>query len=146
MATLAHPTAGEYGPPKRGSGRPALERAVDDAPSHIQSPRGWLRRLFARDRSARALIERYGLWLEIEHAYECVTREVGPARVAISAEDDHGTGWVAANFFVASSDHDRDLDLEEELRRERIRRLGSRRSDRLAVLIHPETRAPETGR
>src|SRR4051794_24750328 len=96
MATLAHPTSGDF---RRhaatSSTRAALERAVDAAPSRIPPPRGWLRRLFARDRSARAIIEPHRLWPEIEYAYERITRELGPARVQMSAEDEFGFHFVA---------------------------------------------------
>ena len=89
MATLAHPTTGEFGKRNGEAGvRATLERAVDAAPSHIRPPRSRLRRLFARDRSARALIERYRLWPAIEHAYARITREYGPMRVEISVWDD----------------------------------------------------------
>src|SRR5687768_7993392 len=76
MTTLAHPRTDGYGRPggPRADGRALLERAVADAPSHIPPPAGWLRRLFARDRSAAALIRRYRLWRAIQHAYERVTR------------------------------------------------------------------------
>jgi len=148
MATLAHPTSEEFGRPQpaRVGARAALERAVDAAPSRIPPPRGWLRRLFARDRSARALIERYRLWPEIEYAYERITREFGAARVEVRMEDDHGREWVAVNCFVSPVEDERDLDLEEDLRRRRIQRLGRIRSDRLSVLIHPEPLTTQANR
>ena len=99
MATLAHPTTGEFGKRSGEAGvRATLERAVDAAPSHIRPPRSRLRRLFARDRSARALIERYRLWPAIEHAYARITREYGPMPVEISAE----AGWVTLMFSRSS--------------------------------------------
>ena len=138
MATIAHPTAGEFARRHAtSSARAALERAVDAAPSRIPPPRGWLRRLFARDRSARAIIERYRLWPEIEHAYERITRELGPARVEITAEDDYGEPYVAVDCYVNPGDEEAHLDFEEALRRELIRRLG-KRFTRLSVLLHPE--------
>src|SRR3954469_21351545 len=83
MTTLAHPRTDGYGRPggPRAGGRALLERAVADAPSHVPPPAGWLRRLFARDQSAAALIRRYRLWPGIEHAYERITCEMGPLRV-----------------------------------------------------------------
>jgi hypothetical protein len=140
MATIAHPTAGEFA--RRhpaSSARAALERAVDAAPSRIPPPRGWLRRLFARDRSARAIIERYRLWPEIEYAYERITREFGPARVQIAAEDDYGELYVAIDCYVSSpGDTDARLDFEEYLRAELIRRLGKRYM-RVTVLVHGDS-------
>jgi hypothetical protein len=137
MATIAHPTAGELGQRQpASSARAALERAVDAAPSRIPPPRGWLRRLFAHGRSARAIIERYRLWPAIEYAYERITRELGPARIVMSAEDDCGDSVVVMECHVAWRDDEAHLDLEEELRRELIRRLGSRRYFRLSVLVH----------
>jgi hypothetical protein len=138
MATLAHPTSEEFGRPQpaRAGARATLERAVDAAPSRIPPPRGWLRRLFARDRSARALIERYRLWPEIEYAYERITREFGTARVRMTAEDDYGESYIAMDCRVSPPrDTDTRLDFEEALTGELIRRLG-KRSLRLTVLIH----------
>jgi len=86
MTTLAHPTTDGYGRPR--DVHALLERAIADAPSHVPPPAGWLRRLFARDHSAAALIRRYRLQPAIEHAYERIIREMGPVRVEISAEDD----------------------------------------------------------
>ena len=148
MATIAHPTAGEFA--RRhvtSSARAALERAVDAAPSRIPPPRGWLRRLFARDRSARAIIERYRLWPEIEHAYERITRELGPARVEIAAEDEFGYAYVAVDCFVAPGENDEHLDFGEALTRELIERLGRKRFARLLVVIHGDySRKEDPGR
>ncbi|HSU14521.1 hypothetical protein [Longimicrobium sp.] len=138
MATLAHPTSGEFGRPRTPTAmaREALERAVDTAPSRIPPPRGWLRRLFARDRSARALIERYRLWPEIEYVHERISRELGPARVEVTAEDEFGYPYVAVDYYVAPGAGDEHLDLENALGRELIARLGSKRFARLLVVIH----------
>src|SRR3954462_10446820 len=137
MATIAHPTTGEFARQHpTSSARAALERAVDAAPSRIPPPRGWLRRLFARDRSARALIERYRLWPEIEYAYERITREVGTARIYVSAEDEFGYPYVAVDCFVGCGAGDRHLDVEQALSRELIARLGSKRYARLLVVIN----------
>ena len=101
MATLAHPAEGEFGnrSAAAASMRRVLERAVDAAPSHIRPPRGPLRRLFARGRSARALIERYRLWPAIEHAYQRITREYGPMRVEMRALDDGDDLVVEVSFY-----------------------------------------------
>ena len=140
MATLAHPTSEEFGRPQpaRAGARATLERVVDAAPSRIPPPRGWLRRLFARDRSARALIDRYRLWPEIEYAYERITREFGTARVTMTAEDDYGEWYVLIECYVPCDDSEAHLDLEEELRRELIQRMGSKRFFRVSVLVHCE--------
>src|SRR3954447_10385728 len=116
MATIAHPTTGEFARQHpTSSARAALERAVDAAPSRIPPPRGWLRRLFARDRSARAIIERYRLWPEIEYAYERITRELGPARVAMTAEEDCGDAYLSLDCYVQPGDEESHLDFEEAL-------------------------------
>src|SRR6185436_17449898 len=109
MTTLAHPRTDGFGRPGGpcADGRALLERAVADAPSHVPPPSGWLHRLFARDRSAAALIRRYRLWPAIEHAYERVTREMGPVRVEISAEDSFGTEFVMVVFLCDSVEFDR---------------------------------------
>ena len=136
MATIAHPTAEFAQRQPAGSARAVLERAVDAAATRIPPPRGWLRRLFARDCSARALIERYRLWPEIEYVYQRITGELGAARIAMSAEDDCGDWAVVMDCHVAWRDDEAHLDLEEELRRELIHRLGSKRYFRLSVLVH----------
>src|SRR3954454_24141373 len=102
MATLAQQRAGGLGRPVDSgtSARAVLERAVAHAPSNIPEPSGWLRRLLARDRSAAAIVRRYGLWPAIEHAYERVTRELGPVRVEVSAEDDVGAAYLRMECFV----------------------------------------------
>ena len=139
MATIAHPTAGELGQwQPASSARLALERAVDAAPSRIPPPRGWLRRLLARDHSARALIERYRLWPEIEYAYERITGAMGPARVEIAAEEDGGEAYLALDCYVQPGDEDAHLDFEEALRGELRRRGRGQRPRRLRVLIHPD--------
>jgi hypothetical protein len=136
MATIAHPTAEFAQRQPAGSARAVLERAVDAAATRIPPPRGWLRRLFARDCSARALIERYRLWPEIEYAYERITRELGPARVEIAAEDEFGYAFVAVDCYVTPGENDEHLDLGETLTRELIDRLGRKRFARLLVVIH----------
>jgi len=119
MTTLAHPRTGGYGRPgePRADGRALLDRAVAEAPSHLPPPSGWLR-LFARDRSAAALIRRYRLWPAIEHAYDRVTREMGPVRVEVSAEDSFGVEFVMVVFLCDSLDFDRMTDLTFEFSRE----------------------------
>ncbi|HEX6750403.1 MAG TPA: hypothetical protein VF092_24125 [Longimicrobium sp.] len=141
MATLAHPAEGEFG--NRGgsavSMRRVLERAVDAAPSHVRPPHGRLRRLFARDRSARALIERYRLWPAIEHAYQRITREYGPMRVEISAEDGWGEPYVRVLFVGWDvPDSDDVFDFESEVNREIGHRVGKPGQHRLSVFIHPD--------
>src|SRR5215218_10032923 len=111
MTTLAHPRTD-------GDGRALLERAIADAPSHVPPPSGWLRRLFARDSSAAALVRRYHLWPAIEHAYERVTREMGPVRVEISAEDDTGGAYVLMECFTDVPDHDASLDFQSVVQAE----------------------------
>jgi hypothetical protein len=136
MTTLAHPRTDGYGRPggPRADGRALLERAVADAPSHIPPPAGWLRRLFARDRSAAALIRRYRLWPAIEHAYERVTREMGPVRVEISAEDSFGTEFVMVVFMCDSLDFDRMIDLGWEVAAECDHMLG-KTEERLIISV-----------
>jgi hypothetical protein len=137
MATLAHPTSGEFGRPRTlaAGARAALERAVDSAPSRIPPPRGWMRRLFARDRSARALIERYRLWPEIEYAYERITRELGSVCVAVTAEDEFGFHYVAVDCFAAESERDRLYEFEQALWREMVGSFGRRAMDRILITI-----------
>ena len=137
MATLAHPTSGDFGRPHAVApgARAALERAVDVAPSRIPPPRGW-RRLFARDRSARALVERYRLWPEIEYAYARIVREFGSARIEVTAENDYGEPYVVMDCYVSPPrDTDTRLDFEEVLTSELIQRLG-KGFLRLTVLVH----------
>lgn len=138
MALIAHPTAGELAQRQpASSARAVLERAVDTAPSRIPPPRGWLRRLLARGQSARALIERYGLWPEIEYAYDRIIRELGSTRVEMRAEEDCGDAYLSLDCYVRPGDEDAHLDFEEALRHELIRRLGKRHI-RISALIHPE--------
>jgi hypothetical protein len=139
MATIAHPTTGELGQRQpASSARAVLERAVDAAPSRIPPARGWLRRLLARDHSARAIIERYGLWPEIEYAYGRISHELGPARVEMTAEEDCGDAYLALDCYVQPGDEDAHLDFEEALRGELRRRGRGQRPRRLRVLIHPD--------
>jgi len=136
MATLAHPRTDGYGAPRgpRADGRALLERAVADAPSHVPPPTGWLRRLFARDQSAAALIRRHRLWPAIEHAYERVTREMGPVRVEVSAEDSFGLEWVMVTFLCDSLEFDRMIDLGWEISAECRPMLG-KMDERLVINV-----------
>ena len=137
-ATIAHPTASEFGKPRDASSmRAALERAVDDAPSHVQPPRGRLRRLFARDRSARALVERYRLWPAIEHAVQCVTEEYGPVRVGVAVEDDDGDAHVVLELFCAAPSGDELYEFESTVNAGLRQFLGTRGRLRLWVFINP---------
>jgi hypothetical protein len=118
-----------------GAARALLEYAVGQAPSHLPPPRG-LRRLFARDRSARALVERYRLWPEIEYAYARIVREFGSARIEVTAENDYGEPYVVMDCYVSPPrDTDTRLDFEEVLTSELIQRLGTGFL-RLTVLVH----------
>jgi hypothetical protein len=140
MTTLAHPRTDGYGRPggPRADGRALLERAVADAPSHIPPPAGWLRRLLPRDQSAAALIRRYRLWPAIEHAYERVTREMGPVRVEISAEDSYGTEFVMVVFHCDGPDSRQMIELNDQLAAECSSRVGERNWYRLVLSVEPE--------
>ena len=144
MATLAHPTTGEFGN-RSGAGavRAALERAVDAAPSHIRPARGWLRRLFARDRSARALVERYRLWPAIEHACTRVTREYGPMRVEMSAEDGWGDPYLRVILHGDVPETDEVFEFESVVSRELWDLLGKRGEHRLTVFIRRDHNGSE---
>jgi hypothetical protein len=141
MTTLAHPRTDGYGRPggPRADGRALLERAVADAPSHIPPPSGWLRRLFARDRSAARLIRRYRLWPAIEHAYERITREMGPVRVKISAEDSFGLEFVMVVFLCNSLEFDHMINLNYQVADECHARLGRRALYRLVISVDPDS-------
>src|SRR3954470_6337199 len=117
MTTLAHPRTDGYGRPHGPSadGRALLPSAIADAPSHVPPPSGWLRRLFARDQSAAALIRRYRLWPAIEHAYERITREMGPVRVEISAEDDVGRPYVLMECLTGALAGESTLDFQSTM-------------------------------
>jgi hypothetical protein len=136
MTTLAHPRTDGYGRPRgpRADGRALLERAIADAPSHVPPPTGWLRRLFARDRSAAALVRRYRLWPAIEHAYERVVREMGPVRVEVSAEDSFGTEFVMVMFLCNSLEFDRMIELGWEVAAEYRLILGNA-EERLVISV-----------
>ncbi|HSU16888.1 hypothetical protein [Longimicrobium sp.] len=139
MATLAHPTANEFSKPRDTSAmRAALERAVDAAPRHVRPPRGRLRRLFARDRSARALIGRYRLWSAIEHAWARVTREYGPMRVEISADSDGDDTYVVVNFFGSVPINDELHEFESAVFHEIMGLLPGKRFRHLHVEVWPE--------
>jgi hypothetical protein len=118
--------------------RAALERAVDAAPSYVRPPRGRLRRLFARDRSARPLVERYRLWPAIEHAWARVTREYGPMRIEISAESLDNEPVVVVNFFGNMPIDDDLHEFESAVFHEIIRLLPGKRHRRLHVEVWPE--------
>jgi hypothetical protein len=135
MTTLAHPTTDGYGRPR--DSRALLERAIADAPSHVPPPAGWLRRLFAHDRSAAALVRRYRLQPAIEHAYERVTREMGPARVEVSAHDSFGTEFVMVVFLCDSLDFDRMIAFESTVGAECDQILG-RTGERLVISVDPD--------
>jgi hypothetical protein len=137
MTTLAHPRTGGFGRPggPRADGRAVLDRAVAEAPSHVPPPSGWLRRLFARDRSAAALIRRYRLRPAIEHVYERITREMGPVRVDVSAEDSFGFEFVMVVFKCDSLDFDRMIDLGWEIGDESCSLLGNRAQERLVTSV-----------
>jgi hypothetical protein len=139
MTTLAHPRTDGYGRPggPRADGRALLERAVADAPSHLPPPSGWLRRLFARDRSAAGLIRRYRLWPAIEHAYERITREMGPVSVKISAEDGYGTEFVMVIFMCQSLDFHHMINLEETVADECRSRMAEHDWYRLVIGVEP---------
>ena len=136
MTTLAHARTDGYGRPggPRADSRALLERAVADAPSHVPPPAGWLSRLFARDRSAAALIRRYRLWPAIEHAYERVTREMGPLCVEISAEDSFGFEFLMVVFMCDSLDFDRMIDVGWEVAAE-CRPIMGKAEERLVISV-----------
>jgi len=138
LATIAHPTASEFGKPRDASSvRAALERAVDDAPSHVRPPRGRLRRLFARDRSARALVERYRLWPAIEHAWTRVTREYGPVGVGMVVEESDDETYLSLELFCVASSNDELYEFESAVKRESRDLLGDRRRRNFRLFINP---------
>jgi hypothetical protein len=141
MTTLAHPRTDGYGRSggPRADGRALLERAVAEAPSHVPPPAGWLRRLFARDRSAAALIRRYRLWPAIEHAYERVMREMGPLRVEISAEDDVGRPYVLMECFTGALPGDSTLDFQSAMQAEADALLRAGDRVRLSIFVRAES-------
>ena len=116
--------------------RAILERAVAEAPSNVEPARG-LRRLFARDHSAAALIRRYGLWPAMERAYELVLREFGPVDVEVSAEDGDGTEFVMVTFLSNSLDFNRMYDLSTTITDEASALIGRRHWYRLVCGVDP---------
>jgi hypothetical protein len=146
MTTLAHPRTGGFGRPggPRADGRALLDRAVAEAPSHVPPPSGWLRRLFGRDRSAAALIRRYRLRPAIEHAYERITREMGPVRVEISAEDDDSQPYVLMECFTGASACDASLDFQSAVQAEADAVLRAKDRVRLSVFVRTERRVSAT--
>jgi hypothetical protein len=144
MTTLAHSRTDGYGRPRgtRADGRALLERAIADAPSHVPPPSGWLRRLFARDRSAAALVRRYRLWPAIEHAYERVTREMGPVRVQVSAEDDVGQPYVLMECFTSAPDIEASLDFQSLVQTEADSLIRGDDRVRLSVFVRSECMEP----
>ena len=139
MTTLAHPRTDGFGRPggPRADGRALLERAVAEAPSHVPPPAGWLR-LFARDRSAAALIRRYRLWPAIEHAYERVTREMDPVRVEVSAEDDVGRPYVLMECVTGLAGGEALLDFQSVVQAESDALLRAEDRLRLSVFVREE--------
>jgi len=117
--------------------RAALERAVDAAPSHVRPPRGRLRRLLARPRSARALIERYRLWPAIEHAVQCVTDEYGPVRVGIAADHEDGDAHVELELFCSAESGDELYEFESRVNAGLGQFREKRGRSRLWVFINP---------
>lgn len=144
MTTLAHSRINGYGDVgnSRADRRARLEGAVADAPSHVPPPSGWLRRLFARDRSAAGLIRRYRLWPAIEHAYARITREMGPVRIEVSAEDSFGFEFVMVVFLCDSLDFDRMIKLNYQIADEcNEHHLPKRALHRLVISVDPDPHA-----
>jgi hypothetical protein len=135
MTTLADTTLGGRAE-ACSAGRALLERAVGAAPSNVPRPRG-LRRLFARDQSAAALIRRYRLLPAIENAYERVSRESGPVTVEVSAEDGDGKDFVMVIFLCDSLDFDRMFDLSAEIAEAGRSLIGERHWYRLVTCVEP---------
>jgi len=137
MTTLAHPRINGYGDGgnSRADRRALLERAIADAPSHVPPPSGWLRRLYARDQSAAALIRRYRLWPAIEHAYDRVTAEMGPVRVEISAEDDLGQAYVLMECSTDASGREASLDFQSVVQAEADALVRAADRMRLSVFV-----------
>jgi hypothetical protein len=137
MTTLAHPRTGGYGRPHgpRADDRALLERAVAEAPSHVPPPSGWLRRVFARDQSAAALVRRYRLWPAIEHAYERIKSEMGPVQVEVSAEDDLGLPYVLMECFTEAPDREVSLDFQSVVQAEADALLLAADRVRLSVFV-----------
>ncbi|MFL5384098.1 MAG: hypothetical protein ACJ8GN_16370 [Longimicrobiaceae bacterium] len=136
MTTLAHPRTDGHGRPR--DSRALLERAIADAPSHVPPPAGWLRRLFARGRAAAALVRRYRLQPAIEHAYDRVTREMGPVRVEISAEDDLERPYVLMECITAPG-REPSLDFQSAVRTEADALLRPEDRIRLSVFVRTES-------
>jgi hypothetical protein len=140
MTTLAHPRTDGYERPggPRADGRALLEHAVEDAPSRVPPASGWLRRLFPPDCSAAALIRRHRLWPAIEYAYERITRELGPVRVEVSAEDDDGRPYVLVECFTGASACDASLDFQSTVQAEADALLRVKDRVRLSVFVRPD--------
>lgn len=140
MTTLAHPCTDGYERPfgPRRDSRALLERAVAVGPSCGPPPSGRLRRLFARDRSAAALIRRYRLWPAIEHAYKRVTQEIGPVRVEVSAEDDVGGPYILMICFADTPDQESSLDFQSIVQAEADALLRAKSRVRLSVFVRHE--------
>jgi hypothetical protein len=115
--------------------RPELEQAVASAGNLVPRPEGWLRRLVARDHSARALIERYRLWPALCHAYDRIARELGPVPVEISAERPVESDMVVLEAFTSCTDFDRLNCLERDVQAEVHSMLGDRRWYRVLVTL-----------
>jgi hypothetical protein len=141
MATAAYSGStyfGETSGSVAGS-RAILERAIAEAPNNAPAPRGWLRRLLARDNSAAALVRRYRLWPAMLDAYERISREYGPARVVISSEDDMGQPYVEMECLVSEENFDLEFESEVRTHSDRLLRPG----DRLRLSVFISTDSPE---
>jgi len=139
MATAAHPRPTYFGEPSSSldGSRALLERAIVEAANNAPAPRGWFRRLVARDNSAAALVRRYRLWPAIEHAYARVVGEFGRVRVEASVEGDDGPEFVSLVFRCESEAFDRMNDLSLEIGDESSRMIGERDWYRLHVWVEP---------
>lgn len=143
MATVAHPGTTYFGeaPTSLDGARALLERAIAAAPNNAPAPRGWLRRLVARDNSAAALVRRYRLWPAIEHAYARVASEFGHLRVEASVRGDDEPEFVSLVLMCESEEFDRMNDLSLEIGSECSSLIGERDWHRLHVWIEPTPEA-----
>lgn len=140
MATAAYPRSMDFGETSHSLdvARPLLERAIAEAPNNASAPRGWLRRLVARDNSAAALVRRYRLWPAIEHAYRRVVREFGRVRMEVSVEGDEGPEFVMLVLSCESEEFDRIHDLMFDLAEEGRNLIGERDWYRLVIVVEPD--------
>lgn len=139
MATVAHPGTTYFGETSTSldDARALLERAIAAAANNAPAPRGWLRRLLARDNSAAALVRRYRLWPAIEHAYARVVGEFGRVRVEASVEGDGEPEFVSLVLRCESEEFDRMNELSLEIGDECSELIGERDWYRLHVWIDP---------